>query len=102
VTPPPPANAVAAGVALVPPAATIYDEWAQRALEAFRTSCPVLVRRNDASGLTRGADWAPLCDEAARVYPDNAAAFFRDRFDWIRVANGKAFATGYYEPEIEG
>ena len=30
------------------------------------------------------------------------AAFFRDRFDWVGVGNGKAFATGYYEPEIAG
>jgi membrane-bound lytic murein transglycosylase A len=102
VTPPPPANALAAGIALVPPAPTIYDQWAERALAAFRSSCPVLVRRNDASGLAQGPDWAPLCDEAARVYPGNAAAFFRDRFDWVRIGNGKAFATGYYEPEIEG
>ena len=102
VTPPPPANALAAGVALVPPAATIYDQWAQRALMAFRTSCPILVRRQDQSGLAQGQDWAPLCAEAATVAPESAAAFFRDRFDWVRVANGKAFATGYYEPEIEG
>ena len=34
--------------------------------------------------------------------PANAAAFFRDRFDWVSVGNGKAFATGYYEPEIAG
>jgi membrane-bound lytic murein transglycosylase A len=100
--PPPPANALAAGVALVPPAATIYDQWAERALTAFRTSCPVLVRRQDQSGLAQGQDWAPLCAEAAAVAPESAAAFFRDRFDWVRVANGKAFATGYYEPEIEG
>jgi membrane-bound lytic murein transglycosylase A len=102
VTPPPPANALAAGVALVPPAPTIYDQWAQRALTAFRTSCPVLIRRQDQSGLAQGQDWAPLCAEAATVFPENAAAFFRDRFDWVRVADGKAFATGYYEPEIEG
>ena len=29
-------------------------------------------------------------------------AFFRDRFDWVRVGSGEAFATGYYEPEIRG
>lgn len=102
VTPPPPANARAAGVALVPPAPTIYDAWAERALTAFRTSCPVLVRRQDQSGLAFPQDWAPLCAEAATVAPDGAVSFFRDRFDWVRVANGKAFATGYYEPEIQG
>ncbi|HSQ99022.1 MAG TPA: MltA domain-containing protein [Sphingomicrobium sp.] len=100
--PPPPANALAAGVAIVPPAATIYDEWAARALTAFRTSCPALERRQDQSGLAQGADWAPLCTEAATLAPQQAAAFFRDRFDWVRVGAGKAFATGYYEPEIQG
>jgi membrane-bound lytic murein transglycosylase A len=89
-------------VALVPPAATIYDQWAERALDAFRTSCPVLMRRNDQSGLAQARDWAPLCTEAATLAPGQAAAFFRDRFDWVRVGDGKAFATGYYEPEIEG
>jgi len=102
VTPPPPANARAAGVALVPPAPTIYDAWAQRALGAFKISCPVLVRRNDQSGLAQGADWAPLCAQAATLAPEQAVAFFRDSFDWVRVGDGKAFATGYYEPEIQG
>ena len=101
-TPPPPPNALAAGVALVPPAATIYDQWAERALRAFRTSCPVLMRRQDQSGLAQAQDWAPLCTEAATLAPEQAATFFRDRFDWVRVGDGKAFATGYYEPEIEG
>lgn len=100
--PPPPANALAAGVAIVPAAATIYDQWAERALSAFRISCPTLVRRQDQSGLARGADWAPLCAEAATLGPAQATAFFRDRFDWVRVGNGSAFATGYYEPSIQG
>lgn len=102
VTPPPPANAREAGVTLVPPAATIYDQWAQRALTAFRTSCPVLVRRQDQSGLAAPQDWAPLCAQASTIAPEQAASFFRDSFDWVRVGNGKAFATGYYEPEIQG
>jgi len=100
--PPPPANARAAGVTAVPPAPTIYDAWAQRALGAFRTSCPALVRRSDQSGLAQPQDWAPLCAAAASVAPEQAAAFFRYNFDWVRVGNGKAFATGYYEPEIQG
>jgi membrane-bound lytic murein transglycosylase A len=89
-------------VAIVPPAPTIYDQWAQRALSAFRTSCPVLMRRQDQSGLAQGQDWAPLCAQASTLAPEQAVAFFRDSFDWVRVANGKAFATGYYEPEIQG
>ena len=102
VTPPPPANAREAGVALVPPAPVIYDQWAERALAAFRISCPVLVRRHDQSGLADGRDWAPLCAAAATVPNEQAATFFRNNFDWVRVGNGKAFATGYYEPEIQG
>jgi len=100
--PPPPANALAAGVAVVPAAATIYDQWAERALTAFRTSCPQLMRRQDQSGLAQGTDWAPLCAEAASLAPEQATAFFRDRFEWVRIGNGKAFATGYYEPSIQG
>ena len=36
------------------------------------------------------------------MLPGNAAAFFRDNFDWVRVGDGKAFATGYYIPETAG
>ena len=75
---------------------------AGRALEAFRISCPALMKRTDASGLALPSDWAPLCAEAATLSPAASAGFFRDRFDWVRVGEGKAFATGYYEPEIEG
>ena len=102
VVPPPPANAIAAGVAMAsaPPFITQVD--ASRALQAFRTSCPVLMRRTDQSGLTAAGAWASVCTEAATVTRENASAFFRDRFDWISVGAGKAFATGYYEPEIAG
>jgi membrane-bound lytic murein transglycosylase A len=62
----------------------------------------VLMRRTDASRLTTGTDWAGVCTEAAGLRPEQAAAFFRSRFDWIQVGDGKAFATGYYEPEIAG
>jgi membrane-bound lytic murein transglycosylase A len=97
--PPPPATAREAGVALAAPVALNATE-AQRALQAFTTSCPVLIRRQDQSGLTSPSDWQPLCTEAQSV--TDPAAFFRDRFDWVRVGNGEAFATGYYEPEIRG
>ena len=97
--PPPPATAREAGVALASPAALNPTE-ASRALAAFRLSCPALVRRQDVSGLTSPSDWQALCSEASAV--SDAAAFFRDRFEWVRVGNGEAFATGYYEPEIRG
>jgi membrane-bound lytic murein transglycosylase A len=99
--PPKPANALAAGIA---PAAvrSFTAEAAERALAAFRISCPSLVRRNDASGLTRGSEWAPLCAEAASVAPGEASRFFSTRFAWVRVGTDPAFATGYWEPEIRG
>jgi membrane-bound lytic murein transglycosylase A len=100
--PPPPANARAAGVTLVAPPAIIDETVAARALGAFITSCPALRQRQDRSQLSYGADWAPLCDAARAVAPGGAGAFFRDRFDWIQVGNGKAFATGYYIPETPG
>ena len=56
----------------------------------------------DTSGLAAPADWQALCAEAAVLDPSQAAAFFRDRFDWVVVGKGEAFATGYYEPEIRG
>ena len=102
---PPPApvidNARTAGVRLVAPAA-VDAVQAARALGAFRISCPVLVKRRDSSGLTAAADWQMLCTEAASLDPALAGDFFRDRFDWVVVGEGKAFATGYYEPEIRG
>ncbi len=97
--PVPPANAVAAGVTLAEPR-QISDEQAARALQAFILSCPVLSRREDKSGLAARPDWLGLCAEARVLPAGSAAAFFRDRFEWVRVGEGKAFATGYYEPEI--
>ena len=99
--PPPPATAREAGVALGSPA-PLNGAEAERALVAFRLSCPALVKRQDQSGLTATADWQPLCSEALSLPSTNAAAFFRDRFEWVRVGAGEAFATGYYEPEILG
>ncbi len=52
--------------------------------------------------LSLPSDWAPICDGAATVPRGAAAEFFRDRFDWVKVGDGKAFATGYYIPEIAG
>ena len=104
-TPPPPApvgpNARAVGVTVQAPQ-VLKAEEAQRALSAFQTSCAVLVRRQDASLLTQGSDWAPLCSQAATLAPEFAPGFFYYNFDWVRVGDGRAFATGYYEPEIEG
>lgn len=102
-SPPAPAFATAreAGVTLVEPKA-LTDAESDRALQAFRISCPALIKRQDASGLTSPTDWQPLCAEASAITSMQATTFFRDRFEWARVADGKAFATGYYEPEMRG
>jgi membrane-bound lytic murein transglycosylase A len=98
ITPPPPANAVAAGVtrASFPP---ITADNAARALTAFRATCPALLRRTDASGLTQREDWRSACGAAPTA---NAATFFPQYFAAVRVGDGAAKATGYFEPEIAG
>ncbi|RJF90927.1 murein transglycosylase A [Sphingomonas cavernae] len=100
----PPANANALGVSAGPAIATlaITPEQALRALAAFRISCPSLIRRTDASGLTRGDDWKAVCDAAPGWSNADAAGFFRAHFESVRVGDGKGFATGYFEPEILG
>lgn len=95
---PPPANAIAAGVttASFPP---ISADNATRALTAFIATCPSLLRRADASGLTQREDWRAACDAALTA---NAATFFPQYFAAIRIGDGGAKATGYFEPEIAG
>jgi membrane-bound lytic murein transglycosylase A len=92
---------VETGIKVETPRVLKADE-AERTLAAFRTSCPVLLRRTDASGLTQPGDWLGLCTQAATLDPAFAPGFFYYGFDWVKVGDGRAFATGYYEPEIEG
>ncbi|MCW4461220.1 murein transglycosylase A [Sphingomonas sp. BT-65] len=98
------ATAAAAGLLAGPEIAElpITAAGAARALEAFRISCPSLVKRTDASGLTRAEDWGAACDAARTTQASGATAFFARYFEAVQVADGKAFATGYYEPEIAG
>ena len=102
---PPPApigrNAVETGVKLAQPQVLKADD-AAKALSAFRASCAAVITRNDTSGLTQRSDWQPLCAQAASLDPGFAPGFFYYGFDWVKVGDGRAFATGYYEPEIEG
>jgi membrane-bound lytic murein transglycosylase A len=64
----------------------IAEADAGGALRSFIESCPRLLARTDASGLTRIGDWQASCT-AART---------------AEVNGGEAFATGYFEPEIAG
>ncbi|WP_405051832.1 murein transglycosylase A [Sphingomonas sp.] len=52
--------------------------------------------------MAQPGDWRGVCAEAATLPDVYAPGFFYYRFDWVRVGDGKAFATGYYEPEISG
>jgi len=97
-------NALGAGLVPGPQVSDIVRQNGRSvsALQAFRISCPSLLRRTDRSGLTNGSDWAQAC-AAAMSWPDATAASFFDRyFEAVQVGDGKAFATGYFEPEISG
>ncbi len=97
-------RALGTGIAAGPDMATLdlSQSKAVAALQSFRTSCPSLVRREDNSGLTQGADWQLSC-EAAKGWPANdALRFFTSYFETVQVGDGAAFATGYFEPQIRG
>ncbi|MDC8755658.1 MltA domain-containing protein [Erythrobacter sp. sf7] len=98
------ANAVLAGIVLGPSLAalSVDDNDAAAALASFVESCPKLLAREDASGLTRAEDWRMPC-AAARSWPRaRARGFFTEQFAAVQVGDGSAFATGYFEPEIMG
>ncbi|MFC4292884.1 murein transglycosylase A [Sphingorhabdus arenilitoris] len=96
-------NAAALGVVRGPQIATlqISRSKADSAMAAFRTSCPGLLRRTDQSGLTQNSDWQAACD-AVKSWTGDSISFFATYMDAVQVGDGKAFATGYFEPEIAG
>ncbi|HYJ84343.1 MAG TPA: murein transglycosylase A [Allosphingosinicella sp.] len=96
-----PPTAALLGVKAGPALPPLGEPEAARALEAFRISCPALVKRTDSSGLTRPEDWRQACAVAA-ARPAFASAFFAENFELIQVGDGAAFVTGYFEPEIAG
>lgn len=104
VAPPPVGEtALAAGVRAGPPVDHLgmASGDARLALLSFQESCPRLLARVDASGLTRTEDWRGACT-AAEQWSGDPRAFFIRHFESVRVGAGEAFATGYFEPEIEG
>lgn len=95
--------ALALGVAPGPPIDSLdFGGKADLALTSFRESCPRLLKREDTTGLTRPDDWAQVCDLAATWPAPDAARFFALWFESAVVGDGRAFVTGYYEPEIAG
>jgi membrane-bound lytic murein transglycosylase A len=111
---PPPANALAAGVRPGGELIGLDDAEIERLWQAFKATCPSLVTRQDASGLTRPEDWRSACDADGVPAGDieveadsySRAEFHRQLlrryFELVQVGDGAAFATGYYEPEIAG
>ncbi|QUL39511.1 murein transglycosylase A [Erythrobacter sp. JK5] len=97
-------TAAFAGVARGPSvgALSVSAGDAASALASFVESCPQLLRRDDASGLTVAADWRPACAAARGWDAARARAFFATHFEAVRIGDGRAFATGYFEPEIAG
>ncbi len=98
------ANAAAAGVIAAGPVRNIgiSPANAAAALAAFRASCPALLRRTDSSGLTRNQDWAAACGAATTWPAASALNFFDTHLTAVQVGDGRAHATGYYEPEMLG
>ena len=80
----------------------IAAEDAGTALVSFLESCPAILKREDASGLTFAEDWRPACAAAATWPLSDARRFFTSYFETARIGDGAAFATGYFEPEIRG
>jgi membrane-bound lytic murein transglycosylase A len=97
-------SASANGIVRGPAISTLRLErdQASAALAAFRLSCPSLVRRTDATGLTIGSDWQAACTAATTTADRDAASFFQRWFEAVQVGDGRAFATGYFIPEIAG
>lgn len=96
-------NAASLGVVRGPAIATLAVDQrkAEAAMAAFKLTCPGLIRRSDLSGLTQNMDWQAPCD-AVKTWSGDAISFFATYMDAVQVGDGKAFATGYYEPEISG
>ncbi len=74
----------------------------QKALSAFRRSCPALLKRVDASGLTQPEDWIDACTLARTQSGAIDASSVFDTLVAVRVEDGTGLNTGYFEPELAG
>ena len=101
---PTPATALLMGVEHGPSIGSLglTADDAGAALTSFVESCPQLLRREDRSGLVQPEAWRPACVAASSWPFQQAAGFFADHFETVRVGEGSAFVTGYFEPEIAG
>src|SRR3546814_17240542 len=101
-SPPVAPTALSVGVGAGPAVTSlgITPASAAKALAAFQISCPSLLRRSDASGLTQPVHWSAACAAAARWPARQAEAFFQGYFETAELGAGEAFAPGYFEPPI--
>src|SRR4051812_23441625 len=76
-TKPAPSNALVAGIAPGRSLASygLASSKSADALASFQQSCPQLLRRQDASGLTRPDDWQEACTAAASWSGGDAERF---------------------------
>ncbi|MDH7638664.1 murein transglycosylase A [Sphingomonas oryzagri] len=97
-------TAILAGVTRGPAVASLAIDPAKAdtVLAAFRSSCAALLKRADGSGLTTAADWQPACTAAASWPQGQGVSFFQRYFETARIGQGALYATGYYEPQIQG
>ncbi|WP_408640620.1 murein transglycosylase A [Allosphingosinicella deserti] len=103
--PPKPQTAFESGARAGPGIETVALAEIAAAHAAFKISCPAVTKRQDASGLTRPADWIPACTSlppAGVTDPAALSSWFRSNFELVEVGDGAAFVTGYFEPEIAG
>ena len=94
-------NAAAMGVRAGPMVGDlgIGADEARAALAAFHLSCPSLVRRTDASGLTRAEDWREACSAATGWRDSDARGFFARYFETARAAaSSPAITSRRYAP----
>jgi membrane-bound lytic murein transglycosylase A len=83
------------------------------ALQAFRTSCRAMLKREPGARMGRAAwagrvlDWQPACTAAASIGPgaETARLFFESSFVPFAVTSDgepSGLFTGYYEPLLNG
>ena len=97
-------SAIALGAAKGPELSALQlgADDAAAALASFVESCPKLLTRDDQSGLTQRADWQAACDAAPQWSERDPLGFFSAHLTAVRIGDGAAFATGYFEPAITG
>jgi membrane-bound lytic murein transglycosylase A len=79
------------------------DDPAGNVADVLRKSCPALQKNTDLSGLTQASDWMSLCGALAAGNPAlDVKALLAAELQAVRVSNGRALNTGYYEAQLDG